>query len=145
MMLARVQIMGEGNYMKKQAYYSIFFSIPLYGVDVLIMVGCKTKQEIEYLLKKQKVRKSTIDFWLENEHLPWLLKQTAGSLVRDGELEVIYHFKDWKTDDPHIEVLVHEVSHMVDSIAEYKNLVKETEARAYLSEYLFKTIRNNLK
>ena len=102
MMLARVQIMGEGNYMKKQAYYSIFFSIPLYGVDVLIMVGCKTKQEIEYLLKKQKVRKSTIDFWLENEHLPWLLKQTAWSLVRHGQLAVIYHFKDWKTDDPHI-------------------------------------------
>lgn len=139
-------MMGEGNYMKKkQDYYSIFFGIPLYGVDVLIMVGCKTKEEVMYLMKKQKVRFATAKWWLENEHLPWLLKQSAGSLVREGELEVIYHFKDWKDDEPHIEVLVHEVSHMVDSIAEYKNLVKETEARAYLSEYLFKTIRKNLK
>jgi len=139
-------MMGEGNYMKKkQDYYSIFFGIPLYGVDVLIMVGCKTKEEVAYLMKKQRVRLSTIKWWVEHEHLPWLLKQSAGSLIREGELEVVYHFKDWKEDNWHLEVLVHEVSHIVDSIAEYKNIVKETEARAYLSEYLFKTIRKNLK
>jgi len=129
---------------KKQDYYSIFFSIPLYMTDIMIMVGAKTKSEVEYLMKKQRVRTETMDFWLKHESLPWLLEKEAGSLVRDKELEIIYHFRDWKDDENHLKILVHEVSHMVDSIAEHKNLIKETEARAYLSEYLFSTIRKNL-
>jgi hypothetical protein len=130
--------------MKKQKLYSIFFHIPLYGVDVMVMVGAKTKKDVLSLMKKQRVRKETVNFWMNHEHLTWLFKQDAGSFVRDNELEVIYCFKDWKDDSKHIEILVHEVSHMVDSIAEHKNLVKETEARAFLSEYIFKTIRNSL-
>lgn len=129
---------------KKQDYYSIFFQIPLYFVDIMVMVGAKTKKEVEYLMKKQHVKKETIDFWLNHESFTWLMDTEAGSLCRNGRLEVIYHFRDWKDDANHIKILVHEVSHMVDSIAEHKNLVKETEARAYLSEYIFSTIRNNL-
>lgn len=130
---------------KKPSYYSIFFSVPLYFVDVMIMVGAKDKREIEYLMKKQRVKKEVIKNWVEDSQLKWLLDKEAGSLIHDGELAVIYHFKDWKDDDNHLNILVHEVSHMVDSIAEYKNLLKETEARAYLTEYLFKTIRKNLR
>jgi len=124
--------------------YSIFFHIPLYMVDVMVMVGAKNKEEVMYLMKKQGVRASTCEWWLKHESLPWLLEKQAGSLINEKELEIIYHFKDWVEDEEHLKTLVHEVSHMVDSIAEYKNFVKETEARAYLTEYLFSTIKANL-
>lgn len=129
---------------KKQDYYSIFFHIPLYNTDVMVMVGAKNKEEVRYLLKKQRVNSETIKRWVENQNLSWLLKQEAGSLVENEKLEVIYHFRKWDGDDNDIRVLVHEVSHMVDQIAEAKNFVKETEARAYLSDYLFHTIKTSL-
>ena len=129
---------------KKHDYYSIFFYIPLYNTDVMAMVGAKDKKEVEYLLKKQRVNKDTIKRWVEHENLSWLLKQEAGSLVDSDKLEVIYHFKKWDGDEHDIRILVHEVSHMVDQIAEAKNFVKETEARAYLSDYLFHTIKTSL-
>ncbi len=42
------------------------------------------------------------------------------------------------------ETLIHELSHAVDFIAERINIEKETEAKAYLQEFLFREIRRKL-
>lgn len=129
---------------KKPQVYSIFFSVPLFIFDVLIIVGARSKEDIRLQFKKQRVGFKQAEFWLNNKNIEWMLTQEAGSLVPEGELSLIYLFKDWHGTNDDLRTLVHEVSHMVDSIAEYKNLLKETEARAYLSEYLFDTIRKSL-
>jgi len=111
---------------------------------VLIIVGARSKEDVRVQFKKQHVNFKTSEKWLGSSHLDWLLKQEAGSIHQNEDLCVIYLFKEWKDTPYWQKVLVHEVSHMVDSIAEAKNLDKETEARAYLSEYLFDTIRKSL-
>ena len=43
------------------------------------------------------------------------------------------------------ECLLHETNHVVFSLARDKNMQDETEAQAYLHEYLFKHIRRKLQ
>lgn len=129
---------------QNQQVYSIIFGIPLYGVDVCIIVGARTKEDVVTQLRKHHAKEEVINRFVSDENFQFLLKQDAGSVVDTDKLEIIYTFREWKDDAYWQKVLVHEVSHMVDDIARHKNLVKETEARAYLSEYLFDTIRKSL-
>ncbi len=130
--------------LKKPAIRSIFFNVPLYGFDVLIIVGAKNKMDVMEQMKKQRVGAKIAEEFLSDSKLDFLLKQEAGSLSPDDDLRIIYLFRDWEYTSYFLKVLVHEVSHMVDDIAKHKNLTKETEAKAYLSEYLFDTIRREL-
>jgi len=130
---------------KKYKVGSIFFSIPLYaGLDIMVIVGARNKEDVLKKFKHWKIDPGVTKRWLEEPLLDELLKQEAGSILFKDKLEIIYFFREWK-DTPYFQkVLVHEVSHMVDTIAKNKNFVEETEARAYLSEYLFDTIRKSL-
>lgn len=129
---------------KKLPIRSVCFHVPIYGFDVLVIIGAKTADEVIEQMKKQRVNIDVAKKFVGNENFHWLLEQEAGSLVTKGKLEIIYLFKEWK-DTPHFQrILVHEVSHMVDTIAEHRNMAKETEARAYLSDYLFDTLRKNM-
>lgn len=51
-----------------------------------------------------------------------------------------YSWKDWKT----IEVLIHELHHIVEFRAQYSSFENEMENKAYLQEYLFRSIRKKL-
>lgn len=130
---------------KKDKIYSIFFSIPLYGIDVFILVGIQTRDELKERFKRFGIMQKMQDLWLKEPNIEKLFKQQAGSIYFDDCPGTIYLFREWKNDDEHLAILVHEISHMVDEIAKWKNIEKETEARAYLSDYLFRVILSELR
>lgn len=120
---------------------TIFFTVPIYDLDVLIMVGAKTKTDVMRVLKKNRVNAEVTKTWDESEDMDLVLKSSAGSIVDDNVLAIIYVFKEWNNTNRDHEVLVHELSHMMDSISKHKNLKHDIEGRAYLQEYLYKSIR----
>jgi len=128
----------------KQKARGTVFSSGIYNFDIGIIINAETKDDIKRVFSKLGVKKDLADFWLDCPNLMGLLKSDAGTLVREGKLEIIYVFKNWVDDYKHLKILVHEVSHMVDTVAENRNIVHETEARAYLTEHLFSEIRDVL-
>ena len=81
---------------KKKPVYSVVFHIPLYFVDICVIVGARSKEDVLGQFKKQNINAEVTKRWMEDKNLPWLFKQDAGSLIHGDELAVIYLFKDWK-------------------------------------------------
>lgn len=122
-----------------QKLFSFYFNIPLYGIDIIIIVGAKCKKDIKNRLERYGVSDKLVKLWIETD-TERLLNVPAGTIYFDAFPGTIYFFRDWKDDLGHKATLVHEISHMVDKIAEWKNIEHETEARAYLTDYLFRVI-----
>jgi hypothetical protein len=57
----------------------------------------------------------------------------------------ILNLKKFEDSWEFYEIMLHEICHIVDFISEQKHLEKEMEARAYLTEYLFKDIRKKIQ
>lgn len=136
--LAEIEVQRVG------AMKVVFFNVQIFGFDVMVIVGAENKKDIFTVFRKMRIDAKTTKRWLEDENLDDLFKQSAGSLVNDDDFALIYVFKDWEDTWLHYEILVHEISHMMDSISKFKNLGHDLEGRAYLSEYLFKTLRIGL-
>lgn len=72
---------------------------------------------------------------------------TAGhrGCVLHTEGATLLWFPEWKNNWEHIDVLVHEISHLIFFVMmQGKGMEDESEAMAYQQEYLFKKIRQNL-
>lgn len=130
---------------KKDKIHSFFFPIPLYGIDVLILVGIKTREELKERFKRFGVMQKMQDLWLKDPMLETLFSKQAGTVYFKDCPGTIYLFREWNNDDEHLAILVHEISHMVDEMAKWKNIEHETEARAYLTDYLFRVILSELR
>ena len=70
--------------------------------------------------------------------------KNLGFALTNDEQNLVLILKKPKDVWEYLECLVHEVSHIVDWIVEYASLEGETEARAYLTEWLFRNIRRKL-
>lgn len=116
-----------------------------YRKDVFVCAGLSAAEMVR-AIKKYKPKKYVLDFLAEHEE-GWheiiekgcafvSMEGTHGCLfIRLREYEDTWEF--WGT-------LIHELSHLLDMISEQMAWEKETEARAYLQEYLFQTIRRKL-
>lgn len=114
--------------------------------DILVCTGFSAK-EILQKIKSYKSAKWFVD-WAALKQLDW---QKAVDMdcafvsqepTHDAFVIRLRAFEDtWKF----WETLIHELSHLVDRMAEAQVFERETEARAYLLEYLFKEIRQKLQ
>ena len=126
---------------------SLIFIQPIDPYREDVVVACDIPQnEIIKWLKKQKVRRNLID-WVETDRSIFevLEKNEAvfcwNEKIR-GSMIILKNYQDnWKF----WETLMHEIYHLIFNISKITMLSDETEAQAYLFEYLFHSIRRKLQ
>ena len=130
----------------------IIFSqdIPPYRHEMLVCVGATQKEAIRWI-KRFGVKSVKSDYvgWLEkNEKLFTEISEgnqlgyAVANLEKHYLVLILRKFEDnWS----YWECLIHELSHILDWICDWKMLNGETEARAYLHEWLFREIRRELQ
>ena len=108
-----------------------------YGHEVWILYGYKTKPSLKRATKNLDLPKEIINDIENFEEGSY-----AGCVYFTEKDNYLYfiHFieKDYDT-------LMHELHHAVECIAKYYDFHGEIENKAYLQEYLHKTIRTKLK
>lgn len=126
----------------------IIFIQPIdpYRQDMIVAAGA-TKNDILRFCKKKKVIKEFIDIIKDAEAFN-IQKEKLGVFYweKKGEhllfLLLLRPFKDvWE----YWECLIHELAHTVQKLAEDKMMEDEDEARAYLQDFLFRSIRRRLQ
>ena len=124
--------------------------IPPYRHSMLVCVGANSKDVLEWLKKNSKkgIKQDYIKFVNSHEKLfnevnnGNQLGYAIAELDKQYLIMVLRKFEDnWG----YWECLIHELSHILDWICDWKMLNGETEARAYLHEWLFKEIRRKLQ
>lgn len=132
--------------MKKSIKKIFIQDMGIFTNEILVCVGVNQKEMLGFAKnKKNKLGKEAIK-WLERDSgkLFKLLDENSGvSAWNDGKFILV--LKEWKYDWDWLSVLLHEVHHIVEQMAEYKMFEKEKECKAYLMEYLFKNIRKKLE
>lgn len=111
--------------------------------ETLVCVGCEHKEVIAFA-KKNKIKAEAIT-WLEH-HFSTLPEHpsTTGYTISDVSGTFLW-LREYEDSWDYWETLIHEISHMLDFVFEDRKMTKETEARAYQHEYLFRQIRRKLQ
>ena len=137
--------------MKKRAKKFIFFqSIPPYRSEVLVCAGI-TLEETKAYAKKEvaPVYKKEYLEWLDSHEEQFELiakkKMLGFSLIRRETGDLLLILEDYRDEWWYWECLIHELHHLVEYISEMKMLDGEIEAKAYLQEWLFHSIRRKLQ
>lgn len=93
-----------------------------------------------------KITKEAKDWLLADENVKQafsiLPEQSAVVAFNDGKTLLL--LKDFKDEWLFWQTLIHEICHIVDHISLDKMFQNESEHRAYLMEYLFKSIRRKI-
>ena len=118
-----------------------------YSNEILVCAG-GTKDDLLFYVKdkKNKVKKEFAE-WLKTDDKIYRIKETNPALFAwdnsiQGHLLWLGPYDDcWEF----WEALLHETAHIVQKIARDKLMSEEDEARAYLQEFLFKSIRRKLQ
>ena len=127
----------------------IIFIQPLdpYRHDIIVAAGA-TKEDILRFCKKEKVIREFTDIIREEvDAFPIAINKLGLFFWRKkGErllfLLLLRPFQDkWE----YWECLIHELAHVVQRLAVDKMMESEDEARAYLQEFLFRSIRRKLQ
>lgn len=114
------------------------FTIPIWEVDVLLLVGGE-ELDILKIVKKHKVSKKTL-YEIEKDKIT---KKTHGACWFDeGQILGIVWFP---TNNPKKLTLTHEVRHLIDYMFMWIGALEEMEATAYTTEWLEDHIMNTLK
>ena len=134
---------------KKQ---SIIFSqdIPPYRHEMLVCVGASVGDVKKWLKRfgKKKVQADYLKWLSGNEQLFNNILEGKNLGYATAELSkqyLILILPACKDEWAYWESLIHELSHILDWICDWKMLNGETEARAYLHEWLFREIRRELQ
>ena len=111
-----------------------------YRVDLLVCVGATVK-DIRQYAKKRKFKKDLVTF-IDEHPDTFELEQSIGRALWVPEEKfagiMLKPFVDaWE----YWECLIHELHHIVEFISTDRSFEKENEAKAYLIEFLFHTIR----
>ena len=117
----------------------------MYSYDIVVGIGV-TKKEIVAYSKKQKLKKEFTKWVEEDTRIYEVLNEQDGIFAYNsnapGGLLMLKEFTDeWKS----WELLIHEISHIVQYMMTQKLMEGEDEARAYLTEWLFRSIRRKLQ
>lgn len=113
--------------------------------DIFVCTGYSAK-EIVGAIKKQKAVKWMVEF-VEKEQTGWQKLIDANCAFVSAEEKhcaMVLRLRAFTDSWDFWETLIHEISHVVDMMAENQAFEKETEARAYLAEHLFHEIRRRL-
>lgn len=125
---------------KKNKPFISIQDLDIYKTDFILAVDM-TKSSFKRFIDKQNIKKEFKKQLLEDD----VIWEKCNGMVIDyengGYLFILNNYKDeW----PFWETLMHECSHLVDFIARRNNFILETEAKAYLHEYLFRNLRRTI-
>lgn len=120
--------------------------VPPYRHDILVCVGVTPAKAISFINRnvRKEDKKAFKDYITEHKDLFLKIvdKKMNGYAVRHLEKDYLMLIIPKMQDEWwYWESLIHELSHTMDSLVEMKMLEHETEARAYLHEYLFREMR----
>lgn len=113
--------------------------------DIFVCSGMSAK-EILTGIKRFKPKKWILDF-VESKQKDWqeLIDNGCAFVAMEGTHGAfIVCLRPFSDNWEFWETLVHELAHLVDGMAERQHFQNETEARAYLQEFLFREIRRKL-
>lgn len=114
--------------------------VDIYNTDIIVSVDLD-KKTLKRFLDKQKIKKALKKELLEDDNIFQVPQGMAIRFESGGYMLLLVDYKDkWEF----WETLMHECSHIVDFMAQQRSFVFETEARAYLHEYLFRNIRRRI-
>src|SRR3990167_10368576 len=126
------------------------FSQPIhpYRYEVLVCVGARIKDVMAWV-KNNGTKEAKKDFpSILKQYEDLFLKVSSGEkkgyALHFSKDKKDYYFlllSNYKDNWDYWECLIHETSHILDWVSEACMLEKETEARAYLHEWLFNRIR----
>ena len=117
---------------------------------MIVCVGVEVK-DLKDWIKKEATKESKADLlkWAgENSDFFDRVsegKQLGYAICHSEKNYLIMILQKYKDDWSYWECLVHELSHILDWIVEWKMLQGESEARAYLHEWLFREIRRKIQ
>lgn len=116
----------------------------IFTEEFLVCSGADKKTILSFC-KRNKLNKQVIE-WIEADNKIFSLLEGSNAVycwhddIRIGLLILGVYEDRWKF----WEILIHEICHIVDRVAEHRRMEKEVEAKAYLFEYLFRNIRRKL-
>ena len=115
-----------------------------YTDEILVMIGLHEKKELLRFMKKHRV-KVDIAKWILENYDEWKKEEHQGMFAWNDEIRAkILILRSPADAWDYWEVLMHEIHHVVFHTAKQKSLTEETEAQAYLFEYLFHHIRKKI-
>lgn len=127
--------------------YIDYIPIDIYKSGLFVVAGVTDKNKVFKWLKKNKAHIVTSKAILEEfDKITESLKDDVLGLhmyVVETNHKIIF-LKTPKNCWDYWETLMHELHHMVYYETKESSLEKETEAQAYLFEYLFRTIRRKI-
>ena len=119
-----------------------------YTNELFVIVGIHNKKEIFKFCKKEKVKADCTKWILENIE-DWnkdIKDKNKGQVCWDDITHcVVLMLRTPEDTWDYWEVLMHECHHIVQNLAERKNMLREPEAQAYLQEFLFHSLRRKLQ
>jgi len=109
-----------------------------YPRDIFVLIGLN-KKEVTKQLKKYTETEELIKELADED-----VDKFSGLVMKADNCKIILWLPEYKNEWKYIDILAHEIHHAVFFIAEIHNLKEETEAQAYLYEYLFHAITTKL-
>ncbi len=114
--------------------------------DIFVCTGYSAKEIIK-AIKQQKAKHWMVEY-VEKEEKTWqgIIDEGCAFVAREPTHNAfVMRLRPFQDSWEFWETLIHELAHLVDGMAEGQKFEKETEARAYLQEYLFHEIRRKLQ
>ena len=116
-----------------------------YSNEILVGIGVN-KKEVLVFAKKKRFKKDVIK-WIEEDEDIFKIKELNKGLFcyNDKAGCSILLLNPYSECWDYWETLIHEISHIVHKITKDKMMLHEDEAKAYLSDFLFRKIRRKIQ
>jgi hypothetical protein len=113
----------------------------VYTDQILVCAGASKKDVIAFNKKKRAIK--PFQEWLKNEtSLYQEAEKNEGIYAQNDDVQgSVLMLRPFEDKWDYWEVLIHELHHAVEFLAKRKAMQEETEAKAYLQGYLFRSIR----
>lgn len=148
----KIHIKNAINQFTKMKKPLIFVQdIDPYKHQMLVCVGATHAQTLQWLKKNKFTKESQEFFKTCGDIFDRVMSGRKAGMVKYGKkkgreylIMVLPHFKGVLGTWDYWDTLLHETHHIVDWIADYAMLDGEMEAKAYLHEHLFRSIRRRI-
>ena len=134
----------------KQKKFVFLQDIDPYFADVLVCAGVSLEEAKRFVKKefKPSFRKPFAE-WLDSDKELFdtlLRKEMKGYTIFDKKkIYLAILLQEVQDDWQYWETLMHELHHLVEHVSNVRMLDDEIEAKAYLQEHLFRSIRRKLQ
>ncbi len=130
--------------MKKTKHKLLIQNCPPYRHDIFVSAGATYEQAMAYA-KKEMANEVFMEF-LEGskQYFEEVMGTKKAFSIRSNKGDLILLLPAPVDEWWYYETIVHELSHLMDWLVEQKMLQGESEARAYLTEWLFVALRVQL-